>query len=75
MSSRYPSREYPDYVLHKASGKIGYANLPDWLDFDEKPPRSFDVVWDDSLYFVTRTSTNATVRITKEVADLIRSLK
>ena len=68
------NEEYPDYVLHKKTGRIGYCNLPDWLNFDEKPPRSFDVVWDDELWGVTRTTTQATVKITKEVADLMRGL-
>ena len=70
------NKEFPDYVMHKKTGRIGYCNLPDWLDFDEQPPRSFDVVWVDNAWTgaVSRTTTEVTVKVTKEVADLIRSL-
>lgn len=66
------------YVMHKTTGMVGIADLPDWLNFDEKPPRSFDVRWlgdyfQSGLYNKT-TSTSATVLITKEVADIIRSV-
>ena len=62
------------YVMHKATGDIGLADIPDWLNFDEKPPRSFDVRWENRSGGLTRTSTQVTVLITKEVADIIRGV-
>lgn len=60
------------YVLHKKTGAIGVANIPDWLNFDEQPFRGFGVKW---VYpapsYHSATSTEHTVRITKEVADII----
>ena len=62
------------YVMNKLTGKVGIAyDLPEWLDFDEKPPRSFDVQWGDNNYTL-RASTKSTAKITKEVADIIRSV-
>ena len=57
---------------------VGYADLPEWLDFNEKPPRSFVVVWLDRTGkpFMKSRATTATVSfVTKEVADIIRSVK
>ena len=65
------------YVMHKSTGKVGLADLPDWLNFDEQPPRSFEVQWLDSLYYMgsaTMTTTKYTCVITKEVADIIRGV-
>ena len=59
------------YVMHKQSGGVGVAYLPDWVNFDEQPPRSFDVRWISGSGAVSRTTTRATVPITKEVADII----
>jgi hypothetical protein len=57
---------------------VGYAYLPKWLDFNEKPPRSFEVVWIDrkGKPFMKSTASTAIVSpVTKEVADIIRSVK
>jgi len=63
------------YVMHKTTGAIGIANIPDWVNFDEQPPRSFGVKW---VYpppvYHSATTTKNTVRITKEVADIIESV-
>ena len=66
------------YVMHKTTGMVGVADLPDWLNFDEKPPRSFEVRWLGDYFqagsYSRTTSTSATVLITKEVADIIRGV-
>jgi hypothetical protein len=63
------------YVMHKKMGSIGIANIPDWIDFDEQPPRSFGVRWyHPTPVYDSVTSTEYTVRITKEVADIIGSV-
>ena len=57
---------------------VGFAYLPEWLDFNEKPPRSFEVVWLDrkGKPFMKSTASTAIVSpVTKEVADIIRSVK
>ena len=57
---------------------VGFAYLPEWLDFNEKPPRSFEVVWLDRKGnpFMKSTASTAIVSpVTKEVADIIRSVK
>ena len=63
------------YVMHKTTGAIGVADIPDWVNFDEQPPRSFGVKW---VYpppvYHSATTTENTVRITKEVADIIESV-
>ena len=59
------------YVMHKTSGEVGVAYLPDWINFDEHPPRSFDVRWCAGSGAVSRTTTRCSVLITKEVADII----
>ncbi len=62
------------YVMNKLTGKVGIAyDLPEWLNFDEKPPRSFDVKWGDNNYTL-RASTKSTAKITKEVADIMRNV-
>jgi phage terminase large subunit-like protein len=60
------------YILH-TNGSIGKADIPDWLNFDEQPPRSFDIYW-INLGHRGRTTTEHTVRITKEVADIMRDV-
>ena len=57
---------------------VGYAYLPEWLDFNEKPPRSFEVVWLDRKgkpFMKSNASTTIVSPVTKEVADIIRSVK
>jgi len=57
---------------------VGYADLPEWLDFNEKPPRSFEVTWLDRTgkpFMVSITSTTKSSPVTKEVADIIRSAR
>jgi hypothetical protein len=55
-------------------GHIGIADIPDWLNFEEQPPRSFKVKWIYPEVFISRTSTKHTTSITKEVSDIIMSL-
>jgi hypothetical protein len=57
---------------------VGYADLPEWLDFNEKPPRSFEVIWIDQTgkpYMKSMATTNRVTPVTKEVADIIRSVR
>ena len=62
------------YVMNRLTGKVGIAyDLPDGLDFDKKSPISFDVRWGNKNYTL-RASTKSTVKITKEVADIMRSV-
>jgi hypothetical protein len=60
--------------MHKQSGMVGVADLPDFVNFDEQPPRSFDVRWWNGSGAVSRTTTQATTPITKEVADIMRGV-
>jgi hypothetical protein len=62
------------YVMHKQSGNVGVADLPDWINFDEQPPRSFDVRWGSGSGAVSRATTQFTITITKEVADIMRGV-
>jgi len=62
------------YIMHKQSGMVGVADLPDFVNFDEQPPRSFDVRWWNGSGAVSRTTTQATTPITKEVADIMRGV-
>lgn len=69
--------EYNKYVMHKTTGAVGVADIPDWINFDEQPPRSFTVRWHNQWYGgggVGLTSTSATTPITKEVADILIGL-
>ena len=59
------------YVMHKVSGMVGVADLPDFINFDEQPPRSFDIRWWNGSGAVSRASTKFTIPITKEVADIM----
>ena len=61
------------YLLHKNTGRVGVADLPEWINFDEHPPRSFEVRWNGVLTFA-RSQTNYVVPITKEVADIMRGV-
>jgi len=60
--------------MHKESGMVGVAYLPDWIDFDEQPPRSFDIRWWNGSGAVSRATTQYTVPIPKEIADIIRGV-
>ena len=64
------------YVTNER-GMVGMATIPDWLNFDEFPPRSFRVLWlsKDGAIYTGDASTKSTTPITKEVADILRSLK
>lgn len=65
------------YVTNERN-MVGYADLPEWLDFNEKPPRIFEVTWlsQDGYPFMRSTASTATVSpVTKEVADIIRSAR
>ena len=62
------------YVMHKESGMVGVADLPDFVNFDEQPPRSFDVRWWSGSGAVSRATTKFTIPITKEVADIMRGV-
>jgi len=61
------------YLLHKNTGWVGVADLPEWINFDETPPRSFDVWWND-IHYSMQGSTTYVVPITKEVYDIIRAV-
>lgn len=61
------------YLMHKATGKVGVAELPEWINFDEQPPRSFEVCWRD-WYGRMRSTTDHVVPIDKAVYDLMESL-
>ena len=62
------------YVMHKQSGDVGVADLHDWINFDEQPPRSFDVRWWSGSGAVSRATTAFIIPITKEVADIMRGV-
>jgi hypothetical protein len=62
------------YVMHKESGMVGVADLPDFVSFDEQPPRSFDVRWWNGSGAVSRANTEFTIPITKEVYDIMRGV-
>jgi hypothetical protein len=59
------------YILH-TNGSIGKADIPEWLNFDEQPPRSFSIYW-INLGHRGIATTMHTRPITKEVADIILS--
>ena len=62
------------YVMHKTTGMVGVAYLPDWINFDEQPPRSFDIRWWNGSGAISRATTEFTIPITKEVADIMRGV-
>jgi len=62
------------YVMHKKHGWVGVADLPDFINFDEHPPRVFPVRWWDNSGAISRTTTQSTTPITKEVADIMRGV-
>ena len=65
------------YVTNER-GMVGCADLPEWLDFNEKPPRSFEVIWLDRTgkpFIKSIATTDIVTPVTKEVADIIRSVK
>lgn len=61
------------YLLHKTAGFTGTADLPDWVDFDAHPARSFEI-WRDDVHRFVHTDTDNYVEITKEVYDIMRCL-
>jgi hypothetical protein len=65
-----------NYVMNDR-GMVGVAEIPDWLNFREQPPRSFKVTWlgKEGGIVSTTTSTYHVKPITKEVADILRSIK
>jgi hypothetical protein len=58
------------HILH-TNGAIGVADIPEWLDFDKLPPRSFRIRWIYPNQFASTTTTTHTRPITKEVADIV----
>lgn len=65
------------YVMHRTTGFVGVADLPDWLNFDEKPARSFEVRWLNlpaPTISIQYTTTEHSIPITKEVADIVRGV-
>ena len=67
MTTRYR------YVMNKNTNDVGVADLPDWLTFNEKPPRSFDWSYKHRR-FLLKVSTESYVEITKEVCDIMRGV-
>jgi len=67
MTTRYR------YVMNKTTNDVGVADLPDWLTFNEKPPRSFDM-WSYKHRGFLNVSTDNYVEITKEVADIMKGV-
>ena len=61
------------YLLHKVAGHVGIADLPNFVNFDEKPPRSFEIYRCDVGRFV-HTQTDYYVEITKEVFDIMKGV-
>jgi hypothetical protein len=61
------------YLMHKTGNRVGVADLPDWVNFDEHPPRSFQICWNGQGYGYP-CSTSSVIPITKEVYDIIRSV-
>jgi hypothetical protein len=64
------------YVMND-KGMVGLAEIPDWLNFREQPHRSFEVTWmgKEGGIYRSITSTRNVKPITKEVADILRSIK
>jgi hypothetical protein len=58
------------YIIH-TNGAIGVADIPDWLNFEEQPPRSFRVRWVYPNQFSSSTTTMHTRPTTKEVVDIM----
>jgi len=63
------------YIMHKKTGAVGITDIPEWVDFDEQPARMFNVQWDDMHHIMMATSTNYSIRIDKEVYDILRSVE
>ena len=61
------------FLMHKLTNHIGVAHLPDFVNFDEKPPRSFEM-WSYKHRKFVNASTDNWVEITKEVADIMRGV-
>ena len=63
------------YIMHTKTGKVGITDIPEWVDFDERPARVFNVQWGDMHHIMVPTSTYYTIRIDKEVYDILRSVE
>jgi hypothetical protein len=61
------------YFVHKITGHLGNADLPDFAKTDMQPPRSFEIYRNDAHRFV-HTNTDNYIEITKEVYDIMRSV-
>jgi len=61
------------YLMHKTKSWLGFADLPEWVNFDEQPPRSFNVYW-YTINCAMQGSTTHVVPITKEVYDIMRGV-
>ena len=61
------------FVMNKTTNDVGVADLPDWLNFNEKPPRSFEM-WSYRHRRFVSASTNNYVEITKEVCDIMKGV-
>ena len=59
--------------MNKTTNDVGVADLPDWVNFNEKPPRSFEM-WSYKHRRFIPASTNNYVEITKEVADIMKGV-
>lgn len=61
------------YLMHKVAGFTGVAELPNFVNFDEQPPRSFEI-WRNDVHRFVHTQTNYYVEITKEVYDIMQGV-
>ena len=63
------------WVLHD-DGRVGVINdCPEWLTFDEVPPRSIYVNWDEGGWREGFSSTKVLTPISKQVADILIIVK
>jgi len=61
------------YLMHKTRNMVGVADLPEFTDLDEQPPRSFQIWWEGNAGY-TLCSTSVVVPITKEIFDIMRGV-
>ena len=61
------------YLMHKTKNWVGSADLPNFVNFDEQPPRSFEIWWHGGGV-LSLCNTNVVVPITKEVYDIMRGV-
>lgn len=63
------------YLIHKERGMVGTADLPEWVNFDEHPPRTFKIKLESEGWFhIIPTSTLYWIPVTKEVYDIVRDV-